>query len=130
MIGNDLTITMAAEAGQLQLNVMEPIISFNLFESLDMLTAGVDTLVSRCIQGITANREHSRRMVEDSIGLVTALVPALGYERASEIATEALASGRTVREIVVEAGDLDADELDRLLSPGAMTKPRPISRHG
>jgi aspartate ammonia-lyase len=130
VIGNDLTITMAAEAGQLQLNVMEPIISFNLFESLDMLTAGVDTLVSRCIQGITANREHSRRMVEDSIGLVTALVPALGYERASEIATEALASGRTVREIVVEAGDLDADELDRLLSPGAMTKPRPISRHG
>jgi aspartate ammonia-lyase len=130
VIGNDLTITMAAEAGQLQLNVMEPIISFNLFESLDMLTAGVDTLVTRCIQGITANREHSRRMVEDSIGLVTALVPALGYERASEIATEALESGRTVRESVLEAGDLDADELDRLLSPEAMTEPRPVKRGG
>ena len=69
-------------------------------------------------------------MVEDSIGLVTALVPALGYERASEIATEALESGRTVREIVLEAGDLDADELDRLLSPEAMTEPRPVKRGG
>ena len=130
VIGNDLTITMAAEAGQLQLNVMEPIISFNLFESLDMLTAGVDTLVSRCIRGITANRERTRAMVEDSIGLVTALVPALGYERASEVAKEALASGRTVREIVLDARDLDAGELDRLLSPEAMTQPRPISRDG
>jgi aspartate ammonia-lyase len=130
VIGNDLTITMAAEAGQLQLNVMEPIISFNLFESLDMLTAGVDTLVNRCIRGITANPEHSRRLVDNSIGLVTALVPALGYERASEVAAEALASGRTVRDIVLEAGDLGADELDRLMSPEAMTQPRPISRQG
>jgi aspartate ammonia-lyase len=130
VIGNDLTITMAAEAGQLQLNVMEPIISFNLFESLDMLTAGVDTLVNRCIRGITANPEHSRRLVDNSIGLVTALVPALGYERASEVAAEALASGRTVRDIALEAGDLGADELDRLMSPEAMTEPRPISRKG
>jgi aspartate ammonia-lyase len=128
VIGNDLTITMGAEAGQLQLNVMEPIITFNLFESLDMLTAGVDTLVNRCIRGITANRQHCRTMVEDSIGLVTALVPALGYERASAVATEALATGRKVREIVLAAGDLDADELDRLLSPEAMTQPRPITR--
>jgi aspartate ammonia-lyase len=128
VIGNDLSITLAAEAGQLQLNVMEPIISFNLFESLDMLTAGVRTLVSRCIRGITANREHNRTMVEGSIGLVTALVPALGYERASEVAKEALTSGKTVREIVLEAGHLEAEELDRLLSPEAMTKPRPIER--
>jgi aspartate ammonia-lyase len=128
VIGNDLTITLAAEAGQLQLNVMEPIISFNLFESLDMLTAGVRTLDSRCIRGITANREHNRTMVEGSIGLVTALVPALGYERASEVAREALTSGKTVREIVLEAGHLGAEELDRLLSPEAMTKPRPIER--
>jgi aspartate ammonia-lyase len=128
VIGNDLTITLAAEAGQLQLNVMEPIISFNLFESLDMLTAGVRTLDSRCIRGITANREHNRTMVEGSIGLVTALVPALGYERASEVAREALTSGKTVREIVLEAGHLGDEELDRLLSPEAMTKPRPIER--
>jgi aspartate ammonia-lyase len=126
VIGNDLTITMAAEAGQLQLNVMEPVIAFNLFESLDMLTAGVQTLTARCIRGITANAEHSREMVEGSTGLVTALAPILGYERASEVAKEALATGRTVREIVLEDGDLDAEELDRLLSPEAMTKPRPV----
>jgi aspartate ammonia-lyase len=126
VIGNDLTITMAAEAGQLQLNVMEPVITFNLFESLDMLTAGVRTLTARCIRGITANTEHARAMVEGSAGLVTALAPVLGYERSSEIAKEALATGRTVREIVLEEGDMEAAELDRLLSPEAMTKPRAI----
>jgi len=127
VIGNDLTITMAAEAGQLQLNVMEPIITFNLFESLDMLTAGVHTLSGRCIRGITANPDHLRAMVEGSVGLVTALVPTLGYERASAVAMEALRSGRRVRDIVLEAGDLAPAELDRLLSPEAMTRPRPIS---
>jgi aspartate ammonia-lyase len=126
VIGNDLTITLAAEAGQLQLNVMEPVITFALFESLDMLTAGVRTLTERCITGITANREHCRAMVEGSIGLVTALVPALGYERASAIAKAALASGRSVREIVRSSGELDEAELERLLSPEAMTRPRPL----
>jgi aspartate ammonia-lyase len=126
VIGNDLTITLAAEAGQLQLNVMEPVITFALFESLDMLTAGVHTLTDRCIRGITANRERARGLVEGSIGLVTALVPVLGYERASAVAKEALASGLAVREIVRASGDLDDDELDRLLSPEAMTRPRPI----
>ncbi len=126
VIGNDLTITLAAEAGQLQLNVMEPVITFALFESLDMLAAGIETLTDRCIRGITANREHAHALVEGSIGLVTALVPALGYDRASQVAKEALATGRGVREIVLAAGDLDASELDRLLSPEAMTRPRPI----
>jgi aspartate ammonia-lyase len=127
VIGNDLSITMAAEAGQLQLNVMEPVITFNLFESLDMLTAAVRTLTERCIRGITANADHTRAMVEGSVSLVTGLVPVLGYERASEVAKRALQSQRTVREIVLEDGDLDASELDRLLSPEAMTRPRPIS---
>jgi aspartate ammonia-lyase len=127
VIGNDLTTTLAAEAGQLQLNVMEPVITFNLFESLDMLAAGVRTLTERCIVGITANREHAHDLVEGSIGLVTALVPSLGYERTSQVAKEALATGRPVREIVLAAGDLDAAELDRLLSPEAMTKPRPLT---
>jgi aspartate ammonia-lyase len=130
VIGNDLTITLAAEAGQLQLNVMEPVITFALFESLDMLTAGVRTLSERCISGITANRERCRAMVEGSIGLVTALVPALGYERASAIAKEALASGRGVREIARAAGDLDDAELDRLLSPEAMTRSRSLVSKG
>ncbi len=126
VIGNDLTITMAAEAGQLQLNVMEPLITYNLFESLHMLTSGVHTLTTRCIRGISANSERCRSLVEGSIGLVTALVPALGYERASAVAKEALHGERTVREIVLQAGDLGEDELDRLLSPEAMTSPRPL----
>ena len=127
VIGNDLTITLAAEAGQLQLNVMEPIISFATFESLDMLTAGVKTLTERCIRGITANAERCRDMVEGSIGLVTAVVPAVGYELASEVAKEALASGRPVRELLLERGVLSAEELDRLLSPEAMTAPRSLT---
>jgi aspartate ammonia-lyase len=126
VIGNDLTITMAAEAGQLQLNVMEPLITSNLFESLDMLTAGVRTLTERCIRGITVNADHCRAMVESSIGIVTALVPVIGYERAGEIAMEALASGRSVRAVLLEAGDLGPDEIDRLLSPEAMTKPKEL----
>ncbi|MCU0302979.1 MAG: aspartate ammonia-lyase [Thermoanaerobaculales bacterium] len=128
VIGNDLTITLAAEAGQLQLNVMEPIISFATFESLDMLTAAVRTLTERCIRGITANPERCRDMVEGSIGLVTAVVPALGYEIASEVAKQALATGRPVREIILERGLLSVDELDRILSPEAMTKPRTLER--
>ena len=128
VIGNDLTITLAAEAGQLQLNVMEPIISFAIFESLDMLTASVKTLSERCIRGITANADRCREMVEGSIGLVTAAVPALGYEAASDVAKEALATGKPVREIILDRGLLSADELDRILSPEAMTAPRPLSR--
>jgi len=128
VIGNDLTITMASEAGQLQLNVMEPIISFAIFESLDMLTAAVKTLSERCIRGVTMNMEHCREMVENSIGLVTAVVPAVGYEAASDIAKEALATGRSVREIILERGLLSAADLDRILSPEAMTSPRPLDR--
>ncbi len=126
VIGNDLTITLAAEAGQLQLNVMEPIISFAIFESLDMLTAAVKTLSERCIRGITANADRCREMVEGSIGLITAVVPAIGYEAASEVAKEALATGRSVREILLERDLLSAEDLDRILSPEAMTAPRPI----
>ena len=129
VIGNDLTITLAAEAGQLQLNVMEPIISFAIFESLDMLTAAVRTLSERCIRGITANAERCRAMVENSIGLVTAVVPAVGYELASEVAKEALVSGRPVRDILLAREVLTSEELDRILSPEAMTAPRPLSRN-
>ena len=128
VIGNDLTITMAAEAGQLQLNVMEPIISFAIFESLDMLTAAVRTLTERCVRGISANQEHCRDMVEGSIGLITAVVPMVGYDVASEVAKEALANGRPVREILLDRGLLTAEELDRVLSPEAMTAPRSLKR--
>jgi len=127
VVGNDLTLTMAAEAGQLQLNVMEPIIAFTLFQSLHMLTSGVTTLTQRCLRGVTANEDHCRTMVENSIGIVTAVVPALGYERAGEVARQALETGRPVRELILEKGYLTAEQLDVLLSPRAMTRPRPLT---
>ena len=128
VIGNDLTVTMAAEAGQLELNVMEPVIAYNLFTSLDILGRACRTLTERCIRGITANRDICRRMVENSIGLVTALNPLLGYEKSTEIAAEAMASGRSVYAIVLEKGYLSKAELDDALSPEAMTRPRYIHK--
>ncbi|HQP34656.1 MAG TPA: aspartate ammonia-lyase [Polyangiaceae bacterium] len=127
VIGNDLTITLAAEAGQLQLNVMEPILAFNTFQSIDILTAAVLTLTSRCIVGITANAQRCRDMVEHSIGIVTAVVPALGYDKTSEVARIALDTGRPVRDIILEKGYLSEAELDSILSPEAMTRPRPLT---
>jgi aspartate ammonia-lyase len=124
VVGNDLTITMAAEAGQLQLNVFEPVIAFNLFQSVDILARGAVVLRERCVVGITANRERLQRMVFDSIGLVTALVPYLGYERSTQVAKEALQSGRGVYELVREKGWLSEQQLDELLTPEAMTRPR------
>ncbi|MBP6180078.1 MAG: aspartate ammonia-lyase [Anaerolineales bacterium] len=128
VIGNDLTVTMAAEAGQLELNVMEPVIAYNLFSSLELLSRACRTLTSRCVLGITANREHCRKTVENSIGLVTALNPLLGYEKSTEIAREAMKSGRSVYEIVLEKKYLTKAELDDVLSPENMTRPRYINR--
>jgi aspartate ammonia-lyase len=122
VIGNDLTVTMAAEAGQLELNAMEPVIAYSLFTSLDMLGRACRTLVTRCIQGITANREHCRQQVEQSIGLVTALNPLLGYEKATEIAEEALRTGKSVVEVVLEKGYLSQEQLEKILSPQRMIR--------
>jgi aspartate ammonia-lyase len=124
VIGNDITITMAAEAGQLELNAFEPVIAFNLFRSLDMLGRACRTLADKCIDGITANQEHMRSQVENSIGLVTALNPYLGYEKSTEIAGEALTSGRSVYELVLEKGYMDQETLEEALSPEKMTRPR------
>lgn len=124
VVGNDLTITMAAEAGQLQLNVFEPVIGFNLFQSIDMLSRAAVVLRERCVVGITANRERLRWMVEHSIGLVTALVPYIGYERSAAVAKEALHTGRGVAELVLEKEWLSREELDEIMSPEAMTHPR------
>jgi aspartate ammonia-lyase len=127
VVGNDLTITMAAEAGQLQLNVFEPVIGFNLFQSIGMLTRGAVVLRERCVLGITANRERLLEMVHGSIGLVTALVPYIGYERASQVAREAMGTGRGVYELVREKQWLTEAELQRILTPEAMTRPRPVT---
>jgi len=129
VIGNDLTVTMAAEAGQLQLNVMEPIIAHSIFSSIEMLKNGITTLKHRCIDGITANEEHCRHMVENSIGLVTALNPVLGYETCTTLAREALESKRGVYELVLEKNLLSKEELDKLLAPENMIKPGRSTTH-
>ena len=123
VIGADVTVTMAAEAGQLQLNAFEPIIALSLFRSLTHLRAAIDVLAERCVAGITANTEWALRQVETSPSLVTALAPMIGYERATMIAKEALESGRTVRELVLERGWLDAETLDDALTPDSLTRP-------
>jgi aspartate ammonia-lyase len=94
-----------------------------------MLAESVNTLSARCIRGITANKEHCREMVERSIGIITAVVPQLGYEEASEIAKEALETGMPVREIILKKGFLNREEIEELLSPESMTRPRPIKRN-
>jgi len=124
VIGGDMTVTMAAEAGQLQLNVFEPIIAYRLLIGMIILTRACDVLRVRCVLGITANPDRMRQFVEQSIGIVTALVPVLGYETATEIAKEALESGRGVYDLVCDKGLMTREELDRALNPEAMTHPR------
>ncbi len=123
IIGNDVTITMAAEAGQLELNAFEPIIFYNLFQSIETLTFAVKTLIDNCVVGITANEEHCRKMVESSIGIITAICPYVGYEAASRVAKEALRTGRSVRDLILEKGLMDVEQLKTLLDPYTMTEP-------
>ena len=117
------TITFAAEGGQLQLNAFEPIIGHSLFKSLSHLRQGCKTLLEKCVNGITANREHLRQNIEHSIGIVTALNPYIGYENATAIAKEALESNRGVAEIVIEKELLTREQLDEILSPDILTHP-------
>ena len=124
VIGNDVTVSFAAEAGQLQLNAFEPIIAHSLFKSIMHLQNGCDTLRARCVTGITANREHLRRTVENSIGIVTALNPFIGYANATQLAQEAHATGRSIYELVLEKGLLSREKLEEILRPEALTKPR------
>jgi aspartate ammonia-lyase len=127
-IGNDVTVSFAAEGGQLQLNAFEPIIAHSLFKSLAHLRNGCITLADRCVKGITANREHLRRMVENSIGLVTALNPYIGYERASAVAKEAHETGSSVYDLVLAKGWMSKAQLDDVLRPEVLTKPRPVKQ--
>lgn len=120
VIGNDLTITMAAESGQLQLNVMEPVIVFNLFQSVNILTRSARTLARCCISGITANRAVCRSYVEHSIGVVTALNPYIGYENSTKIAQEALATGESVFNLVLKHKLLSIEQLEDILKPENM----------
>jgi aspartate ammonia-lyase len=130
VIGNDLTITMAAEAGQLELNVMEPIITHCLFESIEMLKNGMSTLNHRCISGITANEEVCRNMVYNSIGLVTALNPIIGYEASTMLAKQALETGKRVYDLVLENNILSKEDLDEALNPINMLGPKAMKSQG
>jgi aspartate ammonia-lyase len=121
VIGNDLTVTLAAEAGQLQLNVMEPVIAYCILESQTMFMNAADTLREHCVQGITANVDMCRRYVEHSIGVVTALNPLLGYETATELAAEALKTGKGIVELVREKKLLTEEQISTVLDPKAMT---------
>jgi aspartate ammonia-lyase len=124
VIGLDVAVTLAAEAGQLQLNVMEPVIAFDLFQMLEMLQRGCRVLEEKCVRGITANREQCRAMVMNSIGIVTALNPVIGYEASASVAREALASGRSVYDLVLERGLVDKEKLDRIFSPENLMNPK------
>lgn len=126
VIGNDLTVTMAAEAGQLQLNVMEPVLTYAIMESMQLLSNGMDTLREKCIEGITANEEHCREMVLHSIGIVTALNPHIGYKNSTKIAKEALETGKSVYNLVLEHNILSKEQLDDILNPENMLAPKEI----
>lgn len=123
IIGNDTAITLAAEAGQLELNAFEPIIFYNLFQSVETLTFAVKTLVDNCIGGITANKEHCLKQVENSVGIITAVSPHIGYDKASEVAKEAIRSGASVKDLILQERLLTETELDQVLDPYAMTAP-------
>ncbi|HZO19682.1 MAG TPA: aspartate ammonia-lyase [Gemmatimonadaceae bacterium] len=123
VIGGDVTVTLAAEAGQLQLNAFEPIIAFRLLRGMESMRNACVVLRERCIIGITANPERMRWFVENSIGIVTALVPIIGYETATSVARTALETGRSVYELVMERGLVTRDQLDRALNPERMAEP-------
>ncbi|MBB4116524.1 aspartate ammonia-lyase [Rhizobium sp. BK226] len=124
IIGYDLTVTIASEAGQLQLNVMEPVIAYNILHSLELLTNAVDVLRTKCVTGITANVETCRKHLEASTAVATALTPAIGYERAAELAKEVLASGKTIREVLAGHLDLSEDLIAQTADPHLLTSPR------
>ncbi|AZQ49111.1 aspartate ammonia-lyase [Bacillus sp. GX] len=123
VIGNDHTICLASEAGQLELNVMEPVLVFNLIQSISIMNNGFRVFREYCIKGITANEELLKQYVEKSVGIITAVNPHVGYEAASRIAREAIETGKSVRELCLEHGVLTEEELDIILDPFEMTHP-------
>ncbi len=123
IIGNDMTITMAAEAGQLELNAFEPIVFYCIFQSIDTLTYAVRTFVENCVTGITANEARCRYLVENSVGIITAICPYVGYQKAADIAKRAMKTGETVRDLILQEKLLEKEKLDSILDPLHMTEP-------
>ena len=129
VIGNELCVTMAGEAAQMELNAMEPVMAQCCFESIDLMVNGMDTLRTRCVDGIIANKEHCISNVHNSIGVVTALNPVIGYKNSTKIAKEAMATGRSVYDLVLEHDILSKEDLDTILSPENMIKPVKLDIH-
>jgi len=129
VIGNDITVTMAAEAGQLQLNAFEPIIAHSLFKSIQHLSAGCRTLADRCVSGIVANVARARRLLDESTALVTALTPYIGYARSTEIAQEALRTGAMVYDLVLQKKLMTREQLEEILRPEVLTTPHYSTVH-
>jgi aspartate ammonia-lyase len=129
IIGNDMTITMAAEAGQLELNAFEPVIFYKLYESIETLANGVNTLRENCVEGITANRERCKFLVDNSVGIITAIVPHVGYKAAAKIADKAIATGEPVIELVLKESILTKSQLNEILDTIAMTEPGIAAKH-
>jgi aspartate ammonia-lyase len=124
VIGADVTIAMASEAGQLELNAMEPIIAYNLFFSIEILQKACNVFADRCVSGITANRKRCRQLAEQSIGLATALNPILGYETAARLAKKAYEEGKTIAEVTLEEKLLSKEQIEDVLRPENMMKPQ------
>ncbi|WP_299187854.1 aspartate ammonia-lyase [uncultured Aquimarina sp.] len=124
IIGNDVTISFAAEAGQLQLNVMEPVIAQCMFESVELLSNACVTLAKKCIDGITANEEHTKQMVFNSVGIITFLNPYIGHHMGDVLGKEAVATGKSIRELVLEKELLSEEELDKILSVDNLMHPK------
>ncbi|MCB0580948.1 MAG: aspartate ammonia-lyase, partial [Phaeodactylibacter sp.] len=124
VIGNDLAVTLAVEAGQLELNAFEPIMAASLFESISMLKNGMRTLREKCVDGITANEEVCRQTVRNSISIVTLLNPVLGYEACSALSKEALKTGKSLYDLVLEKKLMTAADLEEALRPEKMIRPQ------
>jgi aspartate ammonia-lyase len=123
VMASDLAITLAAQAGQLELNAMLPLIAHNLLESLELMERTVNIFIDRCVSGITANREQCKKLLEQSFSTLTALTPHIGYEAATEVARMALLENLSVRQAVLKLGLMDEEKLDKVLRPYELTKP-------
>ena len=122
VIGNDITISVGGQSGNFELNVMKPVIAYNLLQSIELIGNGCLVLAEKCVDGLEADRERCQQMVEKSLAMVTSLVPRVGYDKAAEIAKEAYQTGRTVREVAQDSQLLEDQELEQVLDPWSMTE--------
>ncbi len=123
IVGNDVSIAFAVEAGQLELNAFEPVVFYSLFQSIDILKNAVDTFITNCIEGIIANEKHCEELLEQSVGIVTALNPYIGYTASAKLAKKALSTGIPIRKLVLEEGILTEEQMEKIMDPYRLTKP-------